>query len=235
MTRTVLVALVLGLAPASAQAQVVAPQPPSIVTQGQAVLRRAPDRAFLTVVVETRDPKAADARQTNATVMTSVQAALRTAGIQAGAIRTTGYSLAPEMEYVNGRGVPRGYLVRNQIEVRVDQLDRLGEVIDAANTVKGTGLSIVGPRFVLRDEEAAENEALRLAVQAAMARAESIASGARRTLGAILRIEESIRPRPEPIMMRQMMDARASGNVETPVTAGEIEVRAEVTVTVEIR
>ena len=80
-----------------------------------------------------------------------------------------------------------------------------------------------------------ENEALRLAVQLAMARAESMASGARRTVGAILRIEESIRPRPEPIMMRQMADARASGSVETPVTAGEIEVRAEVTLTVEIR
>jgi uncharacterized protein YggE len=234
MTRTILVALVLGLAPASAHAQVPALQPAVIVTHGEAVLKRAPDRAFLTVAVETRDPKAADARKTNATVMASVQTALTTAGVQAGAIRTTGFSLAPEMEYVNGRTVPRGYLVRNQIEVRVDQLDRLGEVIDAANTVKGTGLSIVGPRFVLRDEEAAENEALRLAVQAAMARAESIASGARRTVGPILRIEESFRPRPEPIMMRQMA-SQAAAATETPVTPGEIEVRAEVTVTVEIR
>ena len=138
------------------------------------------------------------------------------------------------MEYVNGRAIPRGYVVRNQIEVRVDQLDRLGDVIDAANTVKGTGLSIVGPRFALRDEEAAENEALRMAVQAAMARAESIAAGARRTLGPIQRIEENVMSRPEPMMMRQTMQANASA-VETPITPGEIEVRAQVILTVEIR
>lgn len=234
MTRRLLTALIIVATAAPAFAQTLPPPPPVIVTHGDAVLKRAPDRAFLTVVVETRDAKAADARKTNATVMTSVQGALTATGIPANAIRTTGYALAPDMEYVNGRAIPRGYVVRNQVEVRVDQLDRLGDVIDAANTVKGTGLSIVGPRFALRDEEAAENEALRMAVQAAMARAESIAAGARRTLGPIQRIEENVMSRPEPMMMRQTMQANASA-VETPITPGEIEVRAQVILTVEIR
>ena len=72
-----------------------------------------------------------------------------------------------------------------------------------------------------------------MAVQAAMARAESIAAGARRTLGPIQRIEENVTSRPEPMMMRQM--ASNASPVETPVTPGEIEVRAQVTLTVEIR
>jgi len=227
--------LLLSAASVPLQAQMPTPQPPVIITRGEAVLKRAPDRAFLDVAVETRDAKADDARRMNATMMSSVQAALTLAGVQAGAIRTTGYSLAPEVEWVNGRSVPKGYLARNQIEVRVDQLDRLGAIIDAANTVKGTGLSIMGPRFVLRDEEAAENEALRMAVQAALVRAESMSAGAKRTLGPILRIEESTTPRPQPVMMRQMVASQAAAAAETPVTPGEIEVRAEVTVTVEIR
>ncbi|MEO7189776.1 MAG: SIMPL domain-containing protein [Vicinamibacterales bacterium] len=236
MTRVLSIALTLALVASPAFAQTAPPSAPSIVTQGQAVLKRAPDRAWLTVATETRDAKAADARKTNADLMNAVQAALKRAGAASDAIRTTGYSLTPEMEWNNGRAIPRGYLVRNQIEVRVDDLDRLGDLIDAANAPKGTGLSIIGPRFGLKDESAAESEALKQAVQAALSRAEAMAAGARRTLGAIVRIEEQnvMRPGPEPMAFR-MATAKAPDAADTPITPGEIEIRAQVTLTVEIR
>ena len=67
------------------------------------------------------------------------------------------------MEWNNGRGTVKGYVVRNEVEVRIDDLSRLGRVIDAANATKNTTLTIVGPRFALKDQQAAEAEALRLA------------------------------------------------------------------------
>ena len=82
----------------------------------------------------------------------------------------------------------RGYIVRNQIEVRVDDLDKLGAVIDAAGASGAT--SIAGLRFDLKDRAVVERDALRLAVEDAMARARAIAAGAKATLGPILRIEE---------------------------------------------
>lgn len=205
-----------------------------VVAQGEATVKRAPDQAWLTVATETRDVKAEDARRKSAEGMTAVQASLRRAGVPADAIRTTSYYLTPEMDWNNGRGTVKGYLVRNQIDVRVDNLDRLGDIIDAANATKTTTLTISGPRFALKDQQAAETEALRLAVEAAMTRAQAMAGGAKRSLGEIVRIEESGASRPtspQPVMRM----AAAAEPVQTPITPGDIEVRVEVTVTVALR
>jgi uncharacterized protein YggE len=69
-----------------------------------------------------------------------------------------------------------------------------------------------------------------------MGRAQAIAQGARRTLGPVLKIEEqgAIPPPPRPMMaMRSGMEADTGQ--QTPITPGEIEVRAHVTLTVELR
>ena len=211
------------------------PPTPTIVAQGEAVIKRAPDRAWLTVATETRHGRATEARQRSAEVMNDVQEAIRDAGIPADAIRTTGFALVPEINYDEGRGEIRGYVVRNRIEVRVDDLDRLGQVIDAVQTGDRTGLSIVGPRFGLQDELSAEADALRQAVQAARARAEAMAAGAGRTLGPVVRIEEHPDVRPFPMPEMATMRMASAADAETPITPGEIEVRAAVTLTAEIR
>jgi uncharacterized protein YggE len=158
------------------------------------------------VATETRDAQAERARTLSAEGMTALQAALKAAGLTDDMIRTTGYSLVPEMDWKSGRGVVRGYVVRNQVEVRIDDLARLSAVIDAATTSRATSLSITGPRFALKDEESVEAEALRLAVGAALTRARAMAMGAGRTLGNIVRIEEHAMgggmPPPQPMMMR---------------------------------
>lgn len=226
------------VAPAMAQGQ---PQPiyspystPVVVTQGEAVVKRAPDRAWLTVATETRDARAEEARRLSAEAITAVQDALRKAGLGDDAIRTTGYSLTPEMDWKSGRGIVRGYVVRNQIEVRVDNLDQLPAVIDAATTARATTLSITGPRFALKDESSAQGEALRNAVTSAMNRARAIAAGAGRTVGEVLRIDDQVStpfPPPQPLMRM----AAAEDATSTPITPGEIEIRATVTLTVELR
>jgi uncharacterized protein YggE len=236
MKRFALTALMtLGLAsPALAQSPNVS-TPNSIVTQGEAILKRAPDRAWVSVSTETRDPKAAEARRRNADAMTAVQSALKAAGVSSSAIRTTGFSVTPEFDWNDGRSILRGYVARNQVEVRVDDLDRLSAVLDAVNAPKNVAISVTGPRFDLKDERSVRNEALKAAVEDALSRAEAIASGAKRTVGPILRIEEqnalSMPPRPMPMMRMAAAEAQSS----TPVNPGEIEVAAQVTLTVEIR
>lgn len=212
-------------------------QIPVVVTQGEATVKRAPDQAWLTVATETRDGKADNARRISAESMTAVQAALRATGLSADAIQTTGYSLSLDMEWKNGRSTVKGYIVRNQIEVRVDNLDQLSDVIDAANSNRSTTLTISGPRFALKNQQVTETEALRLAVQAALMRAQAIASGAGRMLGRITRIEEENLERvhrPESYLMRAAM-AKSDESVETPIAIGDIEVRVKVSLTAELR
>jgi len=204
--------------------------PRVIVSRGEATLKRAPDQAWVAIAAETRASAPAEAQRTAAEAMKAVQSALTRAGIAPEALRTTGYSLQPDMEYVNGRGRVRGYIVRNQIEVRVDDLQKLGAVLDAAGSSGAT--SMAGLRFDLKDRAAVEREALTMAVRDAMARIRALAAGAGVTLGSVVRIdEEGEGPRPVPYMA---MRANAAEAAQTPISPGEIEIRAQVTVTVRI-
>jgi hypothetical protein len=239
MNRVVLLAAVaslLAVTPAMAQMPGMAPPVPSIVTQGEATLKRAPDRAWITVSTEARDPQAAAARSRNAEAMTAVQAALKSAGVAADAIRTTQVSVTPEFQWNNGKSTLRGYVARNQIEVRVDDLDKLSDILDAANSPKNVALSVNGPRFDLKNERAVQSEALSAAVQDALQRAQAIATGAKRSLGPIIRIEDQntgmMPKQPIPMMMAR---AEAASDVSTPITPGEIEIHAQVMLTVEMR
>lgn len=218
--------------PSAAQPPPQLPQETSvIVTQGSGLLKRAPDQAWVSIAAEARAVTPADAQRQAAQAMTGVQQALRNARLSSDAIRTTGYSLQPDMQFEGGRSRVRGYIARNQIDVRVDDLDKLGAVIDAAGASGAT--SMAGLRFDLKDRDGAEREALELAVRDAMARARAIASGASASLGPILRIEEQGGYRPPAPYMTAM--ARESAQAPTPIVPGEIEIAAQVTLTVRIR
>jgi len=209
------------------------PAVPSIVTTGDAVVRRAPDRAFLVATVETRarDPK--EAQSQNAKLMSAVQARVAAAGIPKDAVRTLGYNIQQEFDFTNGRRIPRGYVARNAVEARVDALESLGELLDAV--VQAGATSISGVRFDLRDRAGAEREALRLAVVDARARAEAAAAGVGRTIDRVLRIDDARRDVPRPMPMGMMAREVAQADVAPPIEAGEIEIRAQATLTVSIK
>jgi len=214
------------------RAQGSAAQPSVIVTQGDASVKRTPNQAWVLVAVEARAPRPADAQRQAAVAMTGVQTAVRNQGLAADAMKTTGYSLQPDMEYVAGSSRVKGYIARNQIEIRVDAIDKLGTIMDAAGSSGAT--SIAGVRFDIAEREAAEREALRMAVRAAMSRAEAMAAGAGRPLGAIVRLEEQVEPSitPRPYMTMSRAGAEA---VPTPISPGEVEIKARVVLTIEIK
>ncbi len=205
---------------------------PAVVATGEAVVKKAPDRAFVSVAAESRARTSREAQRLNAEAMTSVIGKLKAAGLGGDAIQTTGYDLQPEFDYNDGRQTLKGYVARNSIEVRVDDLLRLGEILDIA--VGAGATSVAGIRFDLKDRTAAERQALQEAVEDARARASAAAAGAGMKVDRVLRIEEqrvSSAPPPRP-MMAMRAEAQA---YTTPVVAGDIEIRAVVTLTAGIR
>jgi uncharacterized protein YggE len=217
-----------------------APEMNVIVTQGSATVKRTPDRAWVSIAAEGRAGKAADARTQAATQMTTVQASIKAAGIPADAIKTTSFSLQPQMVWDGKQSRPGDYVARNEIDVRVDNLDVLSAVLDAAGSVRTTGnlfVSITGVRFDLKNPNAVEQEALTLAVQDAVSRARTMASAGGRSVGPVLRMEEQRQwtpERPIPMMMRAQA-AAADMAVSTPIEPNEVEVRSTVTITVRLQ
>ena len=234
------VALALAFITTAASAQAPSPELPTIVTRGEATLKRAPDRAWVSIAVESRQAKAADARREAATQMTIVQTAIKAAGIPAEAIKTTGYSLQPQMEWYGTRNKIREYAAHHQIEVRVDNIDQVSDVIDAATSVKTSLIltaSISSVRFDLKNPEKTEQEAISAAVKDAMARAQAIAAGLSRALGPVIRVEDQrVEQIPRiPYTMATRAAVSAAQAPGTPIEPNEIEVRAVVSLSVRIQ
>ena len=225
------------LAPARAVAQA-PPTPretPVIVTTGEGVVKTAPDRVWVSIAAESRARNPREAQRANADAMTAVLGRLKAAGVPADAIRTSGYDLQPEFDYSDGRQTLRGYVARNAIEVRVDDIARVGEILDVA--VGSGATSVSGVRFDLKDRTGVEREALKRAVADARARGDAAASGAGVAIDRVLRIEEqrAVLPEPRPMMMMRRESMAADASSAPPITPGELEVRVLVTMTASIR
>jgi uncharacterized protein YggE len=208
-------------------------EPPQIVVTGEGRIKATPDQARVTIGAESRSKNSKDAQQRTAEVMTAVQQKIAALGIPKDAIRTTAIDLQPEFDYANGKQTARGYVARNTVEVRVDDFSRLSDVIDAV--VNSGATNIQGLQFDLKQREQVEAAALQAAVKDGLSKAQSIATGAQRTIDRILKIEEQFTGgggRPIP-MMREL--AMAKADASTPVAAGEIEISAQVRVTVAIK
>lgn len=223
---------------AASAAQIPTPSPPQegpvVVSSGEGLVKRAPDRAWLTISVESRARTPREAQKLNADAMAAVLQKLKGAGLPPDAIQTRGYDMQPEYDYVNGRQSMRGYIARNTLEARIDELTRIGEILDVA--VSSGATSVGNVRFDLKDRAGAEREALRLAVEDARRRADAAAGGAGMRVDRVVRIEEHRSgPIPPPRPMMAMRAEVGQAAAEPPIEAGELEIRASVTLIAAIR
>ena len=206
---------------------------PVVVVSGEGVVQAVPDRAWITVGAESRAPSAREAQKRNTDLMTPILEKLRGAGLAPDAIRTIGYDVQYEWDFVNNRRVGRGYVARNTVEVRVDTIDRVGDYLEIAG---GSGATTLGGiRFDLKDKAKLEREALRLAVADARSKAESAAAGAGRSIDRIVRVEERGVANGPPVPMPMFRAAEAATAGPPPVSAGQMEIRANVIVTATVR
>ncbi|MBI2189092.1 MAG: SIMPL domain-containing protein [Acidobacteria bacterium] len=228
--RAAVLILVLAL-PAAAAAQQT-PNASVVVVTGEGLVQAPPDRAWITLTAESRAGNPREAQRRNAEIMKPVQDTLRAAGVPADAIRTIAYDLQQEWDFVNNRRVPRGYVARNTIEIRVDEVERVGELLE--NGVESGATAVAGIRFDVKDSATLEREALRRAVEDAFDRANAVVRGLRGdTIGRVVRIEEHgvvSRPPPPVIAAREAFQASDA----PPIAVGQIEFRAQVTLTAEL-
>ncbi|PYQ62268.1 MAG: hypothetical protein DMF53_13370 [Acidobacteria bacterium] len=204
----------------------------SILTvSGTGQARVAPDQATVRLGVLAQAPTA---REAQTQVNRSAQAVLdsiRKVGIPAERIQTTGLSLNPQ--YAQGRPDqgPRitGYQASNTVTVLVEDLAKVGPVIDAGLTSGANNLD--GVEFGLRKDDAARAAALTDAVHSARIKAEALARALRVKLVEIVEVAEggvSIAPPPSPFRGKMAMAAEAM--IATPVSAGEVGVEASVAI-----
>ena len=99
----------LAASPLHAQAPATpVPSEPVVVTSGEGTVQAAPDRAWITVSAESRAVSPLEAQRRNVELMRPVREALRGARMPDDAIRTVGYDLQQEFDFVNGKRISQG-------------------------------------------------------------------------------------------------------------------------------
>ncbi|HEV2439031.1 MAG TPA: SIMPL domain-containing protein [bacterium] len=161
----------------------------TIVVTGDGSVDATPDRATVALSVIVQRPTAQEAQQQSAATMAQVVSKIVAAGVPQTAIRTTTVSLYPQHRPdQSGQGPITGYQSVNRVVVTLDDITRVGQVIDAGVGAGANGVDSVN--WTLRDATAYRTQALRLAVQNAQAAANAIASAAGVGGLRLLRIEQ---------------------------------------------
>ncbi len=218
--------------PASADA----PAPlSSIRVTETATVTAKPDRARIDVGVVTQAAQSENAVSQNARTFNSVMVALHKAFGPGADIKALGYSLNPEYQYgvssaSGGPATIKGYTATNVVRVTIDDLTRIGDVIDIATQAGANRVPSV--QFALRDEESVRMQALREAATKAKTEADALGSALGLKVNRILTVEEG---GPLTVPMHEVAFARAaSAPAATQIQPGTIEVSANVTLTVEV-
>jgi uncharacterized protein YggE len=220
--------------PASAAEIQIASQGPVVELSVNEVVRSAPDVAQVGAGVTTRAATAREALTQNSQAMDRIVARLRQLGIAGEDIQTSNFNLSPQYDYnqQSGEQVFRGYNVSNQVQVKLRDLPRAGEILDAL--VNAGANTIYGPNFMIEDDEAAKAEARAQAFARGRRMAEDYARVAGYSSVRLLEISESVQnhgPMPQPMMARAAMD---SGESAPPIEPGQVGTGVSITVKYEM-
>ena len=207
------------------------PPLPSIAVTGTAEVSAPPDRAMVSLGAVVEVKNALDAQKQIAQVMQRVIKDVKAQGIPEEKIRTAGLALNPIYAHPAPKAgqepeAPRivGYRASNTVRVQVDDMERVGAVIDAGITAGANQLNSLS--FDLRDDLKFRKQALQLAAQEARSKAEAIAAALNLQLGEVIEVREE---GGQPAYSAERRFA-APAAAATPVQPGQLQVNAGVTV-----
>ncbi|MBI5227679.1 SIMPL domain-containing protein [Candidatus Micrarchaeota archaeon] len=224
----------------------------TISVSASATQKVKPDLLLMQLRVQSEAKDAKTAQQDNAAVENKLLARLRALGINDEDIRTTYYNIQPvsESEYVCPKPSPAednppctykykvvGYRAVQGYEISVKDLSKGGSVIDQATSV-GTNQSFVdGVSFTLQDStrEQIIKSLLKTASGSAKAKAQNIADGLGASLGKVTSASESGSYYPQPLYYAKDYLSSPEGAAPTPLSPGQVDVSASVSVSYEIK
>ena len=203
-----------------------------VMVGGDSIVQAQPDTAILTISVVTQGRRAIDAQQENAAKTDAVVRALKAAAGTGAEVKTSGYSLQPQRMYKEGQPPTiTGYEVRNSVTVITGELNKVGNVIDAA--AQAGSNDIAGIAFTLRQDRQARDQALSEATKEAMNKARVLATALGGRVVRIVEVQEEGLHRP-PVPLYQTEVMMAKRDVATPIEIGSLEITSRVQLIAEV-
>lgn len=201
--------------------------PRTITVVGQGKAGAMPDRARVTLGVESVASSAQTAAKDNSKRMDDVLAALKKAGASDKDIKTAYYSIWTETLPGDGQTTTVRYHVTNQLTVVVNDINKVSAMIDAAINAGAT--TVNGVEFEAKDTSALEGQARAAAIKDAQARAAELAKLNGVKLGGVVEVTEVIGGA-SPVMFKDGL----GGGGAPQIIPGELSITTQVQVTYEL-
>lgn len=152
------------------------PERRTLTLTGTAETDVGPDICYLSFTTETRNRSATQAYRDNTALTAKQSNAIKALGIDAKDLQTASFTITPEYHYTKGstRRIFDGYRVVNTLSVKVRDLTKASDVLDAAMNAGATEVS--GVSFTVENPKKYTAKVREDAVRAAREKAEKIAS-----------------------------------------------------------
>ncbi len=206
-----------------------------MTVSGEARVTAVPDLARVSLGAEGAGETAVAAMNETSVALEAILAQLKALGVAEADIQTRDLSVRERSRWdpERNRDVFLGYEATNLLEVRLRDMNLLGEIL---SEVLSDGANSLGRLdFEMTDPAPLRAEARRQAVSDAMDKAALFAGAAGVRVGRVLSISDSARPLvegPRTLALEAAVVAESAADV--PVAIGEVSVRAEVTMVFEI-
>ena len=174
----------------------------------------------------------ADVREAQEIVNEKINAicgALKAMGVPAKDIQTESIYISGEYDYSSEDIRLIGYTASNTINIRTTEIDKIGAYIDVAFENGANSLENIG--FSVSDNKDYMEQALTMAVENALSKAEVIAKAAGKRVSSIDSIEESERPfGSDSVLTSNSRAVKEEAAADTLVSAASLSVSASVTI-----
>lgn len=214
--------------------QVTTTKSEAFTVTGTGKVTMAPDIAVTSLGVQAAGTTAKLAQEELNKNINAVSAAVKNLGVDQKDIKTANYSVQPTYDFTGGRQRITGYQASGNLSIKIRQMDKANDVIDAG-TAAGANV-VSGISFDVDDKVAAQNEGRKMAIADAKSKAENAANMAGFRLGKMINYQESFGGEPRPVyMLAKAEGAGIANDTATSIEPGSSEVNVSVTLSYEIQ
>jgi len=207
----------------------------TIVVSGEGKVTSQPDLATVSMGVQTDALTVKDAQAQNTQKMNSIINALKALQIASKDMQTSNYSIQPKIDWTNGTSKVTGYTVTQNVDVKVRNLDSVGDVLAKGGELGAN--QVGGIQFTIDDPTALQAQARGKAIDDARTKADALAKQLGLTIVKVVTFSENQGGTPIIYpMMAKSLDMGAAAPAPAPqIQSGSLDVTSDVSVTFEVR
>lgn len=210
--------------------------PHTITISGTGSETAVPDIAVISLGLQTEKKTVSEAQAENTETMNKARARLDQLSIPKEDISTSQYSVYPQQEWnpTTGRSIIRGYVVTQQLTVKVRNFDKIPQVLQMVGDLNLN--QVGGLTFTIDEPETYRQNARLEALTQAKTKAQALAQAAGVGLGRVVSFSEGdAYGGPIPYYAKDMVaDGRGGGGAAPSIDPGSQEIMVNVTVTYEL-